>query len=197
MTLKHLVFAFCFGFVLSGCSSEKHPSIESIGNIQKEPEQNPKMIEDFSEEEKESLERLKKNRILRDLLRACHIGTCDKKNDDNKDDNNYAENYELFVMALKRCELLVLNNNNAGRIKEDVITLCKRLEKFIKLIKQKDTNNSSDKSYSAYNNSVKQKITSRKEVLDREWTRQDKNSCCISSCSRTELESNIQRLWHR
>lgn len=49
MTLKHLVFAFCFGFVLSGCSSEKHPSIESIGNIQKEPEQNPKMIEDFSE----------------------------------------------------------------------------------------------------------------------------------------------------
>lgn len=40
-------------------------------------------------------------------------------------------------MALKRCELLVLNNNNAGRIKEDVITLCKRLEKFIKLIKQK------------------------------------------------------------
>lgn len=121
-------------------------------------------------EEKESLERLKKNRILRDLLRACHIGTCDKKNDDNKDDNNYAENYELFVMALKRCELLVLNNNNAGRIKEDVITLCKRLEKFIKLIKQKDTNNSSDKSYSAYNNSVKQKITSRKEVLDRVYT---------------------------
>ena len=55
MTLKHLVFAFCFGFVLSGCSSEKHPSIESIGNIQKEPEQNPKMIEDFSEEEKEIL----------------------------------------------------------------------------------------------------------------------------------------------
>ena len=124
----------------------------------------------LSEEEKESLERLKKNRILRDLLRACHIGTCDKKNDDNKDDNNYAENYELFVMALKRCELLVLNNNNAGRIKEDVITLCKRLEKFIKLIKQKDTNNSSDKSYSAYNNSVKQKITSRKEVLDRVYT---------------------------
>lgn len=121
-------------------------------------------------EEKESLERLKKNRILRDLLRACHIGTCDKKNDDNKDDNNYAENYELFVMALKRCELLVLNNNNAGRIKEDVITLCKRLEKFIKLIKQKNTNNSSDKSYSAYNNSVKQKITSRKEVLDRVYT---------------------------
>jgi len=127
-------------------------------------------MDSLSEEEKESLERLKKNRILRDLLRACHIGTCDKKNDDNKDDNNYAENYELFVMALKRCELLVLNNNNAGRIKEDVITLCKRLEKFIKLIKQKDTNNSSDKSYSAYNNSVKQKITSRKEVLDRVYT---------------------------
>lgn len=127
-------------------------------------------MDSLSEEEKESLERLKKNRILRDLLRACHIGTCDKKNDDNKDDNNYAENYELFVMALKRCELLVLNNNNAGRIKEDVITLCKRLEKFIKLIKQKNTNNSSDKSYSAYNNSVKQKITSRKEVLDRVYT---------------------------
>ena len=127
-------------------------------------------MDSLSEEEKESLERLKKIRILRDLLRACHIGTCDKKNDDNKDDNNYAENYELFVMALKRCELLVLNNNNAGRIKEDVITLCKRLEKFIKLIKQKNTNNSSDKSYSAYNKSVKQKITSRKEVLDRVYT---------------------------
>ena len=127
-------------------------------------------MDSLSEEEQESLERLKKSRILRDLLRACHIGTCDKKNDDNKDDNNYAENYELFVMALKRCELLVLNNNNAGRIKEDVITLCKRLEKFIKLIKQKDTNNSFDKSYSAYNNMVKQKITSRKEVLDRVYT---------------------------
>lgn len=85
-------------------------------------------MDSLSEEEQESLERLKKSRILRDLLRACHIGTCDKKNDDNKDDNNYAENYELFVMALKRCELLVLNNNNAGRIKEDVITLRTRLK---------------------------------------------------------------------
>lgn len=70
-----------------------------------------------------------------------------------------------FCYGIKRCELLVLNNNNAGRIKEDVITLCKRLEKFIKLIKQKNTNNSSDKSYSAYNNSVKQKSLAAKKFL--------------------------------
>lgn len=122
-------------------------------------------MDSLSEEEQESLERLKKSRILRDLLRACHIGTCDVEGN-----NNFENNHRFFVMALKRCELLVLNNNNAGRIKEDVITLRKRLEKFIKLIKPKETNNSSDKSYSAYNNSVKQKITSRKEVLDRVYT---------------------------
>lgn len=112
---------------------------------------------------------MKKNRILRDLLRACHIGTCDKKMMIIKMTTTMRR-IMSFCYGIKRCELLVLNNNNAGRIKEDVITLCKRLEKFIKLIKQKNTNNSSDKSYSAYNNSVKQKITSRKEVLDRVYT---------------------------
>lgn len=144
----------------------KEENIDSQDNVKQEHRLFVYDMDSLSEEEQESLERLKKSRILRDLLRACCIGTCDKKNDDNKDDNNYAENYELFVMALKRCELLVLNNNNAGRIKEDVITLRKRLEKFIK---PKDTNNSS-KSSSAYNNSVKQKITNRKEVLDRVYT---------------------------
>ena len=111
-------------------------------------------MDSLSEEEKESLERLKKNRILRDLLRACHIGTCDARSK-----NHYAKNHRLFVMALKRCDQFVFNNI-AKRINDDIITLKDWLEAFIELIKQ------NDKPYSAYDDRVEASILEQRKDLD-------------------------------
>lgn len=115
-------------------------------------------MDSLSEEEKESLERLKKNRILRDLLRACHIGTCDARSK-----NHYAKNHRLFVMALKRCDQFVFNNI-AKRINDDIITLKDWLEAFIELIKQ------NDKPYSAYDNRVEASILEQRKDLDEVYT---------------------------
>ncbi len=112
----------------------------------------------LSEEEQESLERLKKNRILRDLLRACHIGTCDARSK-----NHYAKNHRLFVMALKRCDQFVFNNI-AKRINDDIITLKDWLEAFIELIKQ------NDKPYSAYDDRVEASILEQRKDLDEVYT---------------------------
>lgn len=115
-------------------------------------------MDSLSEEEKESLERLKKNRILRDLLRACHIGTCDVRSK-----NHYAKNHRLFVMALKRCDQFVFNNI-AKRINDDIITLKDWLEAFIELIKQ------NDKPYSAYDDRVEASILEQRKDLDEVYT---------------------------
>lgn len=115
-------------------------------------------MDSLSEEEKESLERLKKNRILRDLLRACHIGTCDARSK-----NHYAKNHRLFVMALKRCDQFVFNNI-AKRINDDIITLEDWLEAFIELIKQ------NDKPYSAYDDRVEASILEQRKDLDEVYT---------------------------
>lgn len=115
-------------------------------------------MDSLSEEEKESLERLKKNRILRDLLRACHIGTCDARSK-----NHYAKNHRLFVMALKRCDQFVFNNI-AKRINDDIITLKDWLEAFIELIKQ------NDKPYSAYDDRVEASILEQRKDLDEVYT---------------------------
>ena len=113
----------------------------------------------LSEEEQESLERLKKSRILRDLLRACHIGTCGVEGN-----NNFENNHRFFVMALKRCDQFVFNNNYAKRIKDDIITLKDWLEAFVKLIKP------NHKPYSAYNDRVKANIIRYKKILDEVYT---------------------------
>lgn len=115
-------------------------------------------MDSLSEEEKESLERLRKNRILRDLLRACHIGTCDARSK-----NHYAKNHRLFVMALKRCDQFVFNNI-AKRINDDIITLKDWLEAFIELIKQ------NDKPYSAYDDRVEASILEQRKDLDEVYT---------------------------
>lgn len=115
-------------------------------------------MDSLSEEEQESLERLKKNRILRDLLRACHIGTCDARSK-----NHYAKNHRLFVMALKRCDQFVFNNI-AKRINDDIITLKDWLEAFIELIKQ------NDKPYSAYDDRVEASILEQRKDLDEVYT---------------------------
>lgn len=115
-------------------------------------------MDSLSEEEQESLERLKKNRILRDLLRACHIGTCDARSK-----NHYAKNHRLFVMALKRFDQFVFNNI-AKRINDDIITLKDWLEAFIELIKQ------NDKPYSAYDDRVEASILEQRKDLDEVYT---------------------------
>lgn len=115
-------------------------------------------MDSLSEEEKESLERLKKNRILRDLLRACHIGTCDARSK-----NHYAKNHRLFVMALKRCDQFVFNNI-AKRINDDIITLKDWLEAFVKLIKP------NHKLYSAYSDRVEANIIRYQKILDEVYT---------------------------
>ena len=116
-------------------------------------------MDSLSEEEQESLERLKKSRILRDLLRACHIGTCGVEGN-----NNFENNHRFFVMALKRCDQFVFNNNYAKRIKDDIITLKDWLEAFVKLIKP------NDKSYSAYSGRVKASIIRYQKILDKVYT---------------------------
>lgn len=116
-------------------------------------------MDSLSEEEKESLESLKKNRILRDLLRACHIGTCDVEGN-----NNFENNHRFFVMALKRCDQFVFNNNYAKRIKDDIITLKDWLEAFVKLIKP------NHKPYSAYNDRVEANIIRYQKILDEVYT---------------------------
>lgn len=116
-------------------------------------------MDSLSEEEKESLERLKKNRILRDLLRACHIGTCGVEGN-----NNFENNHRFFVMALKRCDQFVFNNNYAKRIKDDIITLKDWLEAFVKLIKP------NHKPYSAYNDRVEANIIRYQKILDEVYT---------------------------
>ena len=113
----------------------------------------------LSEEEKESLERLKKSRILRDFLRACHIGTCGVEGN-----NNFENNHRFFVMALKRCDQFVFNNNYAKRIKDDIITLKDWLEAFVKLIKP------NHKPYSAYNDRVEANIIRYQKILDEVYT---------------------------
>ena len=115
-------------------------------------------MDSLSEEEKESLERLKKNRILRDLLRACHIGTCGVEGN-----NNFENNHRFFVMALKRCDQFVFNNI-AKRINDDIITLKDWLEAFIELIKQ------NDKPYSAYDDRVEASILEQRKDLDEVYT---------------------------
>lgn len=115
-------------------------------------------MDSLSEEEQESLERLKKSRILRDLLRACCIGTCDTRSK-----NHYAKNHRLFVMALKRCDQFVFNNI-AKRINDDIITLKDWLEAFIELIKQ------NDKPYSAYDDRVEASILEQRKDLDEVYT---------------------------
>lgn len=115
-------------------------------------------MDSLSEEEQESLERLKKSRILRDLLRACHIGTCDARSK-----NHYAKNHRLFVMALKRCDQFVFNNI-AKRINDDIITLKDWLEAFIELIKQ------NDKPYSTYDDRVEASILEQRKDLDEVYT---------------------------
>lgn len=115
-------------------------------------------MDSLSEEEQESLERLKKSRILRDLLRACCIGTCDTRSK-----NHYAKNHRLFVMALKRCDQFVFNNI-AKRINDDIITLKDWLEAFIELIKQ------NDKPYSAYDDRVETSILEQRKDLDEVYT---------------------------
>lgn len=116
-------------------------------------------MDSLSEEEQESLERLKKSRILRDLLRACHIGTCGVEGN-----NNFENNHRFFVMALKRCDQFVFNNNYAKRIKDDIITLKDWLEAFVKLIKP------NHKPYSAYNDRVEANIIRYQKILDEVYT---------------------------
>lgn len=136
----------------------KEKNVVSQDNAEQEHKLFVYDMDSLSEEEKESLERLKKNRILRDLLRACHIGTCDARSK-----NHYAKNHRLFVMALKRCDQFVFNNI-AKRINDDIITLKDWLEAFIELIKQ------NDKPYSAYDNRVEASILEQRKDLDEVYT---------------------------
>ena len=136
----------------------KEKNVVSQDNAEQEHKLFVYDMDSLSEEEKESLERLKKNRILRDLLRACHIGTCDARSK-----NHYAKNHRLFVMALKRCDQFVFNNI-AKRINDDIITLKDWLEAFIELIKQ------NDKPYSAYDDRVEASILEQRKDLDEVYT---------------------------
>lgn len=136
----------------------KEKNVVSQDNAEQEHKLFVYDMDSLSEEKKESLERLKKNRILRDLLRACHIGTCDARSK-----NHYAKNHRLFVMALKRCDQFVFNNI-AKRINDDIITLKDWLEAFIELIKQ------NDKPYSAYDDRVEASILEQRKDLDEVYT---------------------------
>lgn len=136
----------------------KEKNVVSQDNAEQEHKLFVYDMDSLSEEEKESLERLKMNRILRDLLRACHIGTCDARSK-----NHYAKNHRLFVMALKRCDQFVFNNI-AKRINDDIITLKDWLEAFIELIKQ------NDKPYSAYDDRVEASILEQRKDLDEVYT---------------------------
>lgn len=136
----------------------KEENIDSQDNVKQEHKLFVYDMDSLSEEEQESLERLKKSRILRDLLRACHIGTCDTRSK-----NHYAKNHRLFVMALKRCDQFVFNNI-AERINDDIITLKDWLEAFIELIKQ------NDKPYSAYDDRVEASILEQRKDLDEVYT---------------------------
>lgn len=150
------------GREIRGIPSERKVLKEEKAVSQDNVEQEHKLfvydMDSLSEEEQESLERLKKNRILRDLLRACHIGTCDARSK-----NHYAKNHRLFVMALKRCDQFVFNNI-AKRINDDIITLKDWLEAFIELIKQ------NDKPYSAYDDRVEASILEQRKDLDEVYT---------------------------
>lgn len=137
----------------------KEENIDSQDNVKQEHKLFVYDMDSLSEEEQESLERLKKSRILRDLLRACHIGTCGVEGN-----NNFENNHRFFVMALKRCDQFVFNNNYAKRIKDDTITLKYWLEAFVKLIKP------NDKSYSAYSDRVKASIIRYQKILDEVYT---------------------------
>lgn len=137
----------------------KEENIDSQDNVNQEHRLFVYDMDSLSEEEKESLERLKKSRILRDLLRACHIGTCGVEGN-----NNFENNHRFFVMALKRCDQFVFNNNYAKRIKDDIITLKDWLEAFVKLIKP------NDKSYSAYSDRVEANIIRYQKILDEVYT---------------------------
>lgn len=137
----------------------KEENIDSQDNVKQEHKLFVYDMDSLSEEEQESLERLKKSRILRDLLRACHIGTCGVEGN-----NNFENNHCFFVMALKRCDQFVFNNNYAKRIKDDTITLKDWLEAFVKLIKP------NDKSYSAYSDRVKASIIRYQKILDEVYT---------------------------
>lgn len=137
----------------------KEENIDSQDNVKQEHKLFVYDMDSLSEEEKESLERLKKSRILRDFLRACHIGTCGVEGN-----NNFENNHRFFVMALKRCDQFVLNNNYAKRIKDDIITLKDWLEAFVKLIKP------NHKPYSAYNDRVEANIIRYQKILDEVYT---------------------------
>ena len=137
----------------------KEENIDSQDNVKQEHRLFVYDMDSLSEEEQESLERLKKSRILRDLLRACHIGTCGVEGN-----NNFENNHRFFVMALKRCDQFVFNNNYAKRIKDDIITLKDWLEAFVKLIKP------NHKPYSAYNDRVEANIIRYQKILDEVYT---------------------------
>lgn len=100
----------------------------------------------LSKEKLEGIEFLKKNRILRDLMRACIIGKCDFKYR-----NNYMKNHMRFVTALSKCDMFIFRNSitkNICRLTDDIKSV---LEEFIKLIPEVcDLNSSVDKDESIH-----------------------------------------------
>ena len=100
----------------------------------------------LSKEKLEGIEFLKKNRILRDLMRACIIGKCDFKYR-----NNYMKNHIRFVTALSKCDMFIFRNSitkNIRRLTDDIKSV---LEEFIKLIPEVcDLNSSVDKDESIH-----------------------------------------------
>lgn len=86
-------------------------------------------MDTLSKDELESLEFLKNSRILRDLIRACIIGSFN-----NLSVNYYKSNYGILIVTMNRCKQFVFNHNFAELIKNDQIKLQEWLEQFMKII---------------------------------------------------------------
>lgn len=103
----------------------------------------------LSDDEIKNLDFLKNSRILKNLIKACIIGSCDIISV-----NSYANNIHLFDQAMRKCKLLVFSNTSAKLIRNDQIVLQQWLEQFMNVIKPSDEKELYRETYCSYSKQI-------------------------------------------
>lgn len=103
----------------------------------------------LSENEFKDLEFLKNSRSLRNLIKACIIGSCDIMSV-----NNYVNNHQLFDRAMGKCKFLVFSNTSTELIRNDQTTLQEWLEQFMNEIKPSAEKELNRETYCSYSKQI-------------------------------------------
>lgn len=103
----------------------------------------------LSDDEIKNLDFLKNSRILKNLIKACIIGSCDIMSV-----NSYTNNNHLFDQAMRKCKLLVFSNTSTELIRNDQIVLQQWLEQFMNEIKPSAEKELNRETYCSYSKQI-------------------------------------------